>query len=326
MVTWKGVLREAERAARRAAREAEKQRKIQEKQRQFALAEAEVAEYHTLLESLGSLHSDRSEYIEWKAVAKQVPPEEPEETHTREVRARRRLDGYEPSFLDKLLRRGNKKRTELSTTLRHAITEDQREFDKKMETFKKDYAEWEQETRLAERVLEGEPAAYGEVIERLDPVESVPGVESLDQFHTHSRTLVSAVIRVQDTDIVPSQRKRVLKSGKLSTSNMPKSDFYGHYARYVASCVIGTARELLAVVPADVAVVTATTKMLNPGTGHIEEQPILSVAILKKTIKRLNLDKLDPVAALENFVHNISFMKTKGFKATEPLDPSEFLE
>ncbi len=61
-------------------------------------------------------------------------------------------------------------------------------------------------------------------------------------------------------DIVPKQRKALLKSGKLSVKDMPVGKFNELYQDYVCSCVLGTARDVLALLPVDVVIVSALAR------------------------------------------------------------------
>jgi len=94
------------------------------------------------------------------------------------------------------------------------------------------------------------------------------------------------------------------------------------YQDYVCSVALRVAGELLALLPFQTVVVTATDKLLNSTTGHIEEQPILSVAIPRSTLDDLNLGLIDPSDSMQNFIHNMNFKKTKGFTAIEMVDES----
>jgi hypothetical protein len=76
--------------------------------------------------------------------------------------------------------------------------------------------------------------------------------------------------------------------------------------------------------PVEAVVVHATSDLLNTSTGHLEEQPIVSAAIVKDTLGKVNLDALDPSDAMSNFVHNMDFRKTRGLMAVERLDPLAF--
>ena len=104
---------------------------------------------------------------------------------------------------------------------------------------------------------------------------------------------------------------------------MPKSRFYELYQDYVCGCVLRVARELFALLPIEMVIVTAVGNLLNTQTGHLEEQPILSVAIPRKTLVELNFGALDPSDSMNKFVHQMDFKKTKGFSAVESIKPSD---
>ena len=66
-------------------------------------------------------------------------------------------------------------------------------------------------------------------------------------------------------------------------------------------------------------IVNAMGNIFNNKTGHMEEQPILSVALPRDTIDGLNLDTIDPSGSVGNFVHNMDFQKTTGFRVSEKI-------
>jgi len=104
---------------------------------------------------------------------------------------------------------------------------------------------------------------------------------------------------------------------------MPKGRFFGIYQDYVCGCVLRVARELFALLPTGIVMVTAIGNLLNTQTGYLEEKPILSVAIPRETLEGLNIDGVDPSDLMSNFVHRVSFHKTKGFRAVEALRLSD---
>lgn len=95
---------------------------------------------------------------------------------------------------------------------------------------------------------------------------------------------------------------------------------------YVCSCALRVGRELLAILPDELVIVTALDNVLNGSTGHMQEQPILSVAFSRSTVDGLNLESIDPSDAMKNFVHNMSFKKAAGFSAVTALDAQRFAE
>ena len=105
---------------------------------------------------------------------------------------------------------------------------------------------------------------------------------------------------------------------------MPKTKFYEIYQDYVCGCVLRIARELFALLPIEMTVITANGKAVNTKTGYLEDQPILSVAIPRETLSGLNFNLLDPSDSMANFVHMMKFMKTKGFQQVETLSRKDF--
>ena len=101
---------------------------------------------------------------------------------------------------------------------------------------------------------------------------------------------------------------------------MPKGAFYELYQDYICSCVIRVARESFALLPVQVALVHAMGNVLNTETGYMEEQPILSVSIPRETLDGLNLETIDPSDSMRNFVRNMDFKKTSGFKVVEKME------
>jgi hypothetical protein len=63
--------------------------------------------------------------------------------------------------------------------------------------------------------------------------------------------------------------------------------------------------------------------MLDPSTGHLVELTVLAVHIAREDIDRLNLDAIEPVAAMKNFPHRMHFKKTTGFTEVEPITADE---
>jgi len=76
--------------------------------------------------------------------------------------------------------------------------------------------------------------------------------------------------------------------------------------------------------PVEMVIVNAVGDILNTETGHTEERPILSVAIPRDTLIKLNFDQIDPSDSMGNFVHNMKFRKTQGFDAVEAIKPADF--
>lgn len=87
--------------------------------------------------------------------------------------------------------------------------------------------------------------------------------------------------------MIPTEIKSLLKSGKLSTKAMPAGRFNELHEDCVCSCALRVGRELLAILPDDLVIITALDNVLNSSTGHLEEQPILSARALGQLLTDL---------------------------------------
>ncbi|HEX5872085.1 MAG TPA: hypothetical protein VFY65_16765, partial [Longimicrobium sp.] len=180
-------------------------------------------------------------------------------------------------------------------------------------------ADWEESRALAVRILAGDPQAHLEAIEGLAPFAEITGLGSSVQLIVDDGGAVEALLHVNSDVVIPSEVKSLLQSGKLSVKKMPQGQFFDLYQDYVCGCVLRVARELVALLPVRAVVVTAVGEVLNLSTGHVEPRPILSVAVPRPTLSRLNFNDIDPSDSLKNFVHRMSFKKGKGFEPVERL-------
>jgi len=323
---WRGTLRSIQAAQRRAEREAlrrqrelERQRKQLEKMRELERAAYEVQVYENYIDVLLSVHKECSDDWDWMAILSAHETGEPVRSYDREELARARLDDFKPGFTDNLMGRAEAKRAKLVGAVEETRQADEQEYQIALEA----YAVRD----IASRILAGDFRAFIDAIRQTNPFSDINELGSSIEFRADDSSVlvptIEATLHVNSEDVIPKETKTLLKSGKLSVKSMPISKFYGLYQDYVCGCVLRVARELFALLPIDVVIVTAMGNLLNTQTGYLEEQPILSVAIPRKTLAGLNIDLLDPSDSMSNFVHRMHFNKTKGFKAVEPISSSE---
>lgn len=159
----------------------------------------------------------------------------------------------------------------------------------------------------------------------VDPFTDISHLGTSIKFTIGDTGLVEANLGVHGVRVIPAEIKSLLQSGKLSTKKMPAGRYNELLQDYVCSCVLRVGRELLSMLPDDLVIVTAVDDVLNSATGHIEELPILSVAVSRRTLESLNMDSIDPSDSMKNFVHNTSFKKTAGFQPVKALDARQFV-
>jgi len=317
---WKGAVRSigaavraAERDAKRRQRELEKRQRQYDKMQELEQASYEVEVYENEIEVIQSLHKDCSDHIDWQSIAKSPKPENPTRATIHEEKAKSKLNGYKPGFIDKLFKREIKKIANLKNNIEKSIERDEIEYRKNKEKYEAALKDWGESTDLARRLMGGDRTAKIESIKELNPFAEISSLGSSVEISVDDQGQAEAVINVHGDDIVPKEVKSLLKSGKISIKKMPKGMFNEIYQDYVCSCVLRVANELFAAVPDELVVVTAVDNLLNSKTGHLEKLPILSACISRDTLKSLNMNTIDPSDSMSNFVHNMSFKKTKGF-------------
>ena len=324
---WKGTFRSlqaaqrrAERDSRRRQRELENQQKQIEKMQELDRATYEVQVFENYLEVLSSVHKESGEHWDWESIRDSGPPPKPSKSNSLEEAAQAELDSYKPSTRDKILKRVDSKRDQFTQAVYDARQADEQNYQNSLAEYEQELSEWKKLTALANKILQDDPEAHLEAITELDPFSEINQLGSSIDFQFEG-DLIEAILHVNGDDIIPSESKSLLKSGKLSIKKMTKTRFYELYQDYVCGAVLRVGRELFALLPIEMVIVTATGTLLNTKTGHMEEQPILSVAMPRKTLEHLNFEMIDPSDSMANFVHNMKFFKTKGFAPVERLTP-----
>ncbi len=326
---WKGTIRTVQAGIRAVEREAKKKQRVLDRQQreynkmvELEQAAYEVEEYDNYIARLISIHTEGSHPINWGEIAAASEPTKPIKNQEREIQAQANLKNYQPTMWDKLFRRIDKMKTMLQSAIEGAKEEDEAEYKEALQEYETNYKDWKDSRNFAERILSGDTEAYLEVIDEMDPFSEIQELGSSVKFISYSPVLFEGELHVHSDDVIPKESKGLLKSGKLTVKSLPKGQFNELYQDYVCSGVLRVARELFALLPLKSVIVTATDNMLNSQTGHLEDQPILSVAIPLETFNTLNLDAIDPSDSMGNFIHNMNFKKTAGFSSVDKVEPS----
>jgi hypothetical protein len=315
--------RKAERESLKKKRELERRLKQVEKLQEIEQVAYEVEVFENHIDLITSIHKDCSDSWDWEKIRKSKSPTEPKKPDHHEKSAQSNLEMYKPKFFDKLLNRDSPKRIELSLKISEGKKRDEAEYNEAYKKYKLEYANWESMTNLAEKIVNRDEKAYVDAIYQADPFNEINQLGSEINFFVKWNNLIEARINVNSDKVIPRKVKTQLKSGKLSEKTMPKTRFYELYQDYVCGVVLRIARELFALLPIDISIVTAFGRLLNTSTGFMEAQPILSVIIPRDTLIKLNFQRLDASDSMNNFIHDMKFLKTKGFQPVDILSPSD---
>ena len=224
---WKGTLRAIAAAQRRAERESlrkqrqlERQRKQIEKMQELERAAYEVQVYENYVEVLTSVHKDCGAEWNWEEIQSSSPPEKPVRQDVYEKAARERLEAYRPSVVDKMFKRIESKRKELLEAVEAGKRKDEQLYQKALREYEQNHADWEATRSLATRILAGDKEAYIEAITKINPFSEISELGSSVEFHAVDSGMMEVTLYVNGTEVVPSEAKVLLKSGKLSVKKM----------------------------------------------------------------------------------------------------------
>lgn len=328
---WKGTIRAVGAASRRADRASQqRQRELQRREKEYSKMEAleqaayEIEVYKNRLDLLVSVHKEFGAPLDWVDIAAKEAPVKPIITSTFEQLARAKETAYKPNFFVKTLKLEGGARKKLSALTLEAVQRDLEQNLKVEALWTEEHKDWAEEQVLAEGVLRGDPKAKMHAIKMMNPFTDISDLGSELSFSVGEVGVLECKLSVHGSTAIPSEVKSLLQSGKLSVKKMPIGKFNELLQDYVCSCLLRVASELLSLLPDDLVIVTAVDSMLNTASGHLEDQAILSVAISRSTLAKLNMNSIDPSDAMGNFVHNMSFKKTQGFAPVESLDPARF--
>lgn len=317
---WRGAIRSMAAASRAAQRDSERRYKQAFKAQTAADAADAVAEWEEIIRDLISLHVDHADAINWREIAVSDRPQPPQYLEEYERGARAKLDNFRPGKLDFLKGGSAKRRQRLVDAVAQAKQGDEQIFQQSQDKYVADLADWKADTALAKRLLAGEAAAMRDVINEMQSLSKDGLIGTEIRFDINDNA-IHAIVRIHNDEIVPRIRRKQLASGRLAESKMPAGEFHELYQDYVTSAALRVGADLLNLLPLDEVYVTCTPLMLDSKSGHLRHIPILSVQIVRATFDRLRLAAIDPSDAMSNFNHAMSFKRTKGFMAIDPLRP-----
>jgi O6-methylguanine-DNA--protein-cysteine methyltransferase len=314
--SYGAAVRRMEREQQRKARESAKRFKEQQKLQEIKNAQQAVADWEDYVETLQSIHKNCTTPVDWNQIKNTNKPIEPILESKHEIIAINKLENFKPSFFDKLFGLTQKKINRLKDLLKQAKAKDNKEYDVNYKEYLDELNNWQELQEISNGIKNKETDFYKKALQYFDPFSDIGELGTQISFG-FEQNYIDIDLHVNSLDNIPNYELKQTSTGKLSKKNMPKTRFNELYQDHICSASMRVAREVFAYLPIDYARINAVAKIVNTKTGHLEEQPILSVIFPPQTINSLNLETIDPSDSMQNFVHNMNFSKTKGFSAVE---------
>ncbi|WP_244226796.1 DUF4236 domain-containing protein [Paenibacillus protaetiae] len=255
-----------------------------------------------------SIHKECDQTIDWEDLKQTAPPFQPGDKGPKEWAAQRELDRFKPTMFQRWFKLDEKKRVKLHEKVIQAALEDQ-----------EDYASWNNMITTAMQITAGNPDEFLKVIEEMSPLDDLSDFGSGFEFFIENASTLEVDFDVRSENVIPKETKSLTKTGKVSVKPMTKTAYFDLYQDYVCSCVLRIARDMFAILPFEQVYIHAMDHQINSSTGHMEHVTILSVKIDRPTLNKLHFDAIDCSDSMQNFTHNMKFVKTTGFKPVERL-------
>jgi len=323
MSSWAAQARREQAEYRRQERQAQKRRKELERQLKedtrlslLEKARLEVEQYENAVEVLLSVQKEQSAPVPWEEYATALAPHMPLHAQHHEFLAALIQNVYALAKLPGM------DEFELGTARKLDAQDEQ--------TARENHAERSAEIErlkiLAKRVLAGEPGAYSEAINEFSSFVDISGLGSSIHITVHSPKLIECVLGVNSREVIPFEMKTLTAAGKLSVKAMPKARFHEIYQNYVCGCVLRLAREMLALLPVETVLITASVIGIDTRTGKVAELPVISGAFDRATLEGLDFEHIDPSDSMENFLHRGDVMASRKSGEFVPITPLTAVE
>jgi hypothetical protein len=292
----------------------ELQRRLKEEAKLSELERArlEVDSSNTEIEVLLSIHKEVSSVMDWKSFAYALPPHKPLSTERHQSIAALR-DSIKPFASHPF---------DSSDSAEKANLMDAQEFSESLMDHEKELSQFERMQSLSRRVLAGDTAAFGEALSEFSAIAEIANLGASISVTFNDARAVSCTLSVNGNSIIPTEVKSLTVAGKLSVKAMPKARFHEIYQDYVCSSVLRVAREIFALLPLDIIIVTAMIEADSSSKGKPCQIPVLSVMMPRHDLEQLDFDRIDPSDALMSFVSRgdaRASRKSGAFQAIAPL-------
>ncbi|ODA15793.1 MULTISPECIES: DUF4236 domain-containing protein [Geobacillus] len=277
----------------------------QQKEKAMEEARNKVEQYEAHIDMLLTVHEEANDKVYWKEIANSDPPfriGEEDGPNVKELK--KQIDEYKPTWRDRFFNRVEAKKRQMLSRMDQAIKEDE-----------EIYEEWGKNKGIAQRVIANDLKAWCEVIDTAKPFEDIEEMGSRVRYQFDQSRRVIARLDINNREVVPQKVITLTKTGKVSEKNMAKGKYLQLYQDYVCSCTLRIAREFFNLLPVQEVIVN----VYDESPAEEKYGCILSVVFLKEKMDVIDFTHIDCSDTIEQFEHNMKFLKTKGFKLVEEI-------
>jgi hypothetical protein len=154
------------------------------------------------------------------------------------------------------------------------------------------------------QLLAGNHERMEQVLSELLPLDLPVACKAVAQITTSEHIVLE--LELPEPSMLPAQEAKLLQSGKVSYKDKSPKRLREEYSKFVAGIGLRHACEVMLHLPTVKTVQVEAWRTVTDGaTGHPVEQTFLDLTCDYETVAALNMDGIDPIAALKNFRHQL---------------------
>ncbi|WP_017380476.1 DUF4236 domain-containing protein [Paenisporosarcina sp. TG-14] len=267
-------------------------------------ARLSVEQYNAHVEMLTTMHLEPSSIIDWEERAACPPPFESREDGPSYMLANKILNQFKPSLRDRFFNRVEQRKFSLQQLLVDAEVED-----------KKILSDWNLSIEQTQKILANDLAEFEQILKNYRPFDDIEDLQGKVSYTFPHPGTVIARLEIESNDTVPEKTLSLTATGKLSEKKMAKGKYLLLYQDFVSSGMLRIAREFFSLLPMQTVIVH--TYGYSQAVAPPEYGCILSIKVNRADLEDINWESIDCSEMIEQFDHNMKFLKTKGFKLIE---------
>lgn len=270
---------------------------------------SEVESFNNSIGYITSFHKECDYDYNWNEIVNRPSPLNNEGKGINEIETQQTLENYVPGFFENSFK--FLKNRKIKTLENNIIAGKEKD--------KQSYDDWKKLSNQGKSILDGDLDAYTDLIQDVEFSSNLIGFVPNFQLKTKSSDMMTIDFDINIEDVIPESYKTLTSTGRLSIKKYNKTSYYSLIQQYVCSFAFRIARNIFGLLPIKTTLINIQTNTLDTQTGNMVKNTILSVKMDRTIFQSLNMESIVPVDALNNFDHNIKFLKTKGFQPIEKI-------
>ncbi len=259
-----------------------------------------VAKKKNFIDVIKGLHRERETTLDWQQIKDAPPPFTMGEKGPLEQKAEATRRHYRPTLMDKLFAKIDQRERELDAAIKQAAKEDII-----------DYRIWENTVTLADGVLALDEDCWLMVLENMHSFDDLLEFGVSITAGANKEKCVEVEVHANTANVVPHQMYMLTQSGKLNRMDTDKASLYNLIRDYICSLTLRVVSDIFATLPADGVIINVVDDRIDSETEAISEITVLSAAMDRESIERLNFNVLNPWRTLSDMYCAMDFKKTE---------------